>query len=372
MIKTTIERYSKRTGFTIVELSVIIVVIGILAAISIVGYGAWRNQLATNQVKNDLTAVSAAMEGARTFNDAGYPLALPTTFSSSPGVNMVYIDGTNKGYCIQASSARYPSVAYYVDTRSGTDKTPKSGSCSIQAPAISVATLSSTSTQVTVTTPTPNAASYTVERATNSGFTAATPNNFTGTSVVQTGLTPGTMYYYRVKANLAGASSGWSSTVTVTTPTPSWAYTMNTTSAMVSCSNSPTCAYMQIDYSYGAATTGTIPVGTTGVTFDEPVACFYTASIPSGCSAVTVSIAATNGIEVAYNDGTNGTFSSNKTITIAGRTASSGTRPGMLSIRVPSSVTASSATITFTYTPANTSTTGLYNNRITTMTLTKN
>ena len=42
------------SGFTIVELVVVIVVIGVLASISIVSYGNFRRSITIAQLKNDL------------------------------------------------------------------------------------------------------------------------------------------------------------------------------------------------------------------------------------------------------------------------------------------------------------------------------
>jgi len=59
-----------QTGFTIVELLVVIVIIGILVTIGIVAYGPWRQSLNKSQLHSDLHALAATMEDARNFSNA--------------------------------------------------------------------------------------------------------------------------------------------------------------------------------------------------------------------------------------------------------------------------------------------------------------
>jgi|GEM_PF-1656307 len=112
-------------AFTIVELVVVIVVIGILATIIFVSYGSWRKSVAETQIKSDLQGAVTAMENYRNFS-SGYPEAIPSTFRASEGVIMqqpnVY-DGNSK-YELFANNSDN-SIVYSV---SNTNHTPKKAS----------------------------------------------------------------------------------------------------------------------------------------------------------------------------------------------------------------------------------------------------
>ncbi|MDB5165796.1 MAG: repeat-containing protein [Candidatus Saccharibacteria bacterium] len=115
----------RNNGFTIVELTVVIAVIGILAAISVVGYGSWRTGVAKAEVQSDLKQVAAVMESARNFNNT-YPLSIPTSFTSTPTVTVTYTSGDATSFCIDGVSIPVPTVAYFV---SSSDKVPILGTC---------------------------------------------------------------------------------------------------------------------------------------------------------------------------------------------------------------------------------------------------
>lgn len=104
------------SGFSIVELLIVIAVVGIIAAITYVGYGAWQYSARTAQVKSDLTNAASAMENARTFNNE-YPTDITTVFSASSGVTIAGgRDGGNpNAFCLDGSSDIDEAIIYYID-----------------------------------------------------------------------------------------------------------------------------------------------------------------------------------------------------------------------------------------------------------------
>lgn len=114
-------------GFTLVELIIVIVVVGILAGMSVVSYGSWRVSIAQKEVQSDLQLAASAMENSKNFM-TGYPTALPSTFRSSQNVSVTYHSGSSASYCLNGVSLANSSVRYYVNTSTG-NKSPRVGVC---------------------------------------------------------------------------------------------------------------------------------------------------------------------------------------------------------------------------------------------------
>jgi len=78
----------RKSGFTIVELIIVIVVIGILAAISIIAYNNVQKNAADKAIKSDLDQVSTEMQRSALANGGVYPTTLPSTIQASPNVSL--------------------------------------------------------------------------------------------------------------------------------------------------------------------------------------------------------------------------------------------------------------------------------------------
>lgn len=89
-------------GFTIVELLIIIIIIGILASITIVAYRGINDRAASATMKFDLNDASKKMDLARSSSDDDYPTNLPAGVKP-PGGNVLQlaaVNNPNSEYCI--------------------------------------------------------------------------------------------------------------------------------------------------------------------------------------------------------------------------------------------------------------------------------
>src|SRR5680860_1027903 len=124
----------KNRGFTIIELIVVIVIIGILSAIVIVSYSGIRTRAAAATLKSDVEKASIQLEKYRADHGA-YPATEDLVndgagLSKSAGTIYQYaLDGSY--YCISASSTSAGSTIYHTTSTSGT---AKSGECPLTNP----------------------------------------------------------------------------------------------------------------------------------------------------------------------------------------------------------------------------------------------
>jgi prepilin-type N-terminal cleavage/methylation domain-containing protein len=118
----------KQTGFTIVELLIVIVVIAILAAITLVSYNGIANRAKDSSIKTDLTQYAKKIETARIISGSDtYPADL-----SAAGISIgtKYIDATygstygGKAYCLDLFA---DETNYYVITSDSS--VPRKGYC---------------------------------------------------------------------------------------------------------------------------------------------------------------------------------------------------------------------------------------------------
>ncbi len=114
---TSISGRGRHSGFTIVELLMVIVVIAILAAITIVAYNGLQTRAITSQVKAGLTQSQKTIELAKVTGGELYPGSL--TFPSSGIVQNYYQRDTGTGYCTDAYSSKDQKVQYHVTNAVG-------------------------------------------------------------------------------------------------------------------------------------------------------------------------------------------------------------------------------------------------------------
>lgn len=128
-------RLQHRSGFTIVELLIVIVVIGILAAITIVAFNGVSQKARVALLQSDLESSTKKLEVFKTTtsSSSSYPSANDCSVSpaagticlpASPGTSYMYaFTASNETYCLSATNS---GTTYYV---SNTVRSPTVGSC---------------------------------------------------------------------------------------------------------------------------------------------------------------------------------------------------------------------------------------------------
>lgn len=116
----------RSNGFTIVELLIVIMVIGILVAITIVSFNGVQDRARTASLQSDITNASQSLEMSRASNGPDqYPAdSTAANLKASSGTLLTYnyISASN-GYCVTAVNS---SISYFATNAT---PTPQKGSC---------------------------------------------------------------------------------------------------------------------------------------------------------------------------------------------------------------------------------------------------
>lgn len=106
-----------KQAFTVVELLIVIVVIGILATLTIIAYSGVQNQAKTAAIKSDISSVARKLAEYKIRNNSMYPASL-TTINISDTANTDYsystiVTSNVSYYCLQGKNG---TIAYHISS----------------------------------------------------------------------------------------------------------------------------------------------------------------------------------------------------------------------------------------------------------------
>jgi type IV pilus assembly protein PilA len=108
---------AKHQGFTLIELLIVVVIIGVLAAIAIPKFGNTKEKALVAAMKSDLRNVAGTQEAHWNQNQTYYAGVIPDPafkFVPSPGVTVTIINSTAAGWSAKAEGAPVTKTVCYI------------------------------------------------------------------------------------------------------------------------------------------------------------------------------------------------------------------------------------------------------------------
>ena len=122
MARPTMSDYRKCSlrsgGFTIVELLIVIVVIGILASITVVAFNGVQNRARETALKSDLNNAAKLLEISVAQNNGTVPTSLPSDLRTSPDTSLS-LSQTSTGYCVNGTHQKVTDLQLRYDSQAG-------------------------------------------------------------------------------------------------------------------------------------------------------------------------------------------------------------------------------------------------------------
>ncbi|MDN5275853.1 MAG: prepilin-type N-terminal cleavage/methylation protein [Candidatus Saccharibacteria bacterium] len=208
------KKIQTQKGFTIVELLIVIVIIGILAAITIVAFNGIRDRAVTAAIQSDLAMNSRVLGQYQAINSSFPVDDTVVDLKNSNGNIVTYVPAPDLlSYCLQIVNG---SKAFRISNASGT---PEQALCASST--ASFASITSTSFVLNWTAVS-GATGYSARCARDAGYTTGLVTQTTTGATTSTfsSLTAGTAYFCSVMSSIGSASSDWSATVTTSTAAP--------------------------------------------------------------------------------------------------------------------------------------------------------